>query len=287
MVSLPTSNGPTQPEEISQDSELHFKAVASSPSLEELKAQIDSYGFNELAKLFESAEELKQLIDIKDEFELVEDDIFFAMVYRLKIIQQTQAHNTQLTINAFQAFRRDLMDRDLELKGVQEYYKQELANEIINLKKTINSMSEAAIPLVESKIAGLAENIIQKSGYSKAIHDYLAMSRLIVGVVITLLTGIGFGYFYRAYSDYRYSDNSGLAKEDVEVLSWAKSPEGQFARRLWNWNSEGLTKKGKQRICETDSQDLGVNLRVQGRKTSGGWCVLWTVPPEQRVFLKD
>ena len=280
---LETAEGSIEQEVVSSST----KTTTTPSSIEEFQAQIKLHGFNELAKLLDSADELKQLIDIKDELELIPDDVFFDIVYKLKLIQKTQAHNTKLTIEAFQAFRRDLLDRDLELQGVQEYFKQELTNEIIGLKKQITSMAEVAAPLVESKITSLAERVIAQSSFNKAVHDYIAMSRLIVGVVITLAAGIGLGYFYRAYTDYRYSDNSGLAKEDVELLSWAKSAEGQFSRNLHQWNSEGLTKKGKQRICETDTQELGVNLRVQGRKTSGGWCVLWTIPPEQRVFLKE
>jgi len=71
-----------------------------------------------------------------------------------------------------------------------------------------------------------------------------------------------------------------LTQEQAEVLRWATSAEGKFARNLIKWNSDSLT--GLE--CKKDVKRLGVTLEIAGRPSTSGFCTIWVEPLERRKF---
>lgn len=69
-----------------------------------------------------------------------------------------------------------------------------------------------------------------------------------------------------------------LSQEDIALLMWAKSTEGQRAKNLLSWNSGLLVD------CTKEVQKMGIRLEVRGRKAVYGFCPLWVVPPQERRF---
>jgi hypothetical protein len=71
-----------------------------------------------------------------------------------------------------------------------------------------------------------------------------------------------------------------LSLEEASLLNWAKSTEGQYAKTLYEWNSDYLA-SGR---CQPEMKALGVRLS-QGNSTAiSGFCTLWVVPPQQRQY---
>jgi hypothetical protein len=74
--------------------------------------------------------------------------------------------------------------------------------------------------------------------------------------------------------------NTSLTFNQLQALRWAESGEGKFARNLMRWNAGYLDTKE----CLKDPQRLKVTLNLNGRKAYSGFCVVWTVPPNERKF---
>jgi hypothetical protein len=72
-----------------------------------------------------------------------------------------------------------------------------------------------------------------------------------------------------------------LTWKELEVMKWGMSSEGKFARNLINWN-RGYLENGE---CVKDAQRLGVVLSQYQRKAKSGFCLIWTVPAQERKFL--
>ncbi|HBL13791.1 MAG TPA: hypothetical protein DD379_20830 [Cyanobacteria bacterium UBA11162] len=71
-----------------------------------------------------------------------------------------------------------------------------------------------------------------------------------------------------------------LSSKDAELLKWASSKDGQFARSLLEWNAEYL----KDKQCAKDVQRLNVELTLGNKVSSSGFCVLWIEPPNKRQW---
>ncbi len=149
------------------------------------------------------------------------------------------------------------------------------------MTNNLQTVEEASLNLTQAKISGSVAKLVRHAAHTKAVNDWLAMSRLGLYILIPMIfAGIG-GWFARSYVDYRYS-NSGLSNADTALLHWAKSDEGKLAKDLARWNSRGLTPKGKTLICEQEAADLDVTLTLEGKSVNSGWCALWIRPADKR-----
>ena len=100
------------------------------------------------------------------------------------------------------------------------------------------------------------------------------------GVALVVLGGLALFGIQSFKPEYRVETPRPLTVDEAALLSWAQSPEGQQARELMRWNSGLLD----DRSCEQEVESLGVTLELQGKSARSGFCTLWVVPPEDRLF---
>ena len=100
------------------------------------------------------------------------------------------------------------------------------------------------------------------------------------GVALVVLGGLALFGIQSFKPEYRVETPRPLTVDEAALLSWAQSPEGQQARELMRWNSGLLD----DRSCEQEVESLGVTLELQGKPARSGFCTLWVVPPEDRLF---
>jgi hypothetical protein len=101
------------------------------------------------------------------------------------------------------------------------------------------------------------------------------------GLVIAILgLGVILGMSIPPWLGGGLSQPQRLTMNQLEALHWAESKEGKFARNLMKWNAGYLDNFE----CHKDVQSLKVTLTQGNRKASSGFCILWTVPPNERKF---
>ncbi len=241
----------------------------------------------QLAQLADK-EQVVSLLKFKEEQQLDKDDPLWAFLLEFKTIENSvnkQEGILNLLINDFeQRFRQQLVDNQQQIDTSFRTYSQDLINQYQTLTKNLETAEAVSINLTQTKIASSVSRLVAHAAHEKAVHDWKAMSRLGIYILIPMVfTALG-GWFARSYFDYRYS-NSGLSNQDTALLHWAKSDEGKLAKNLVEWNSQGLVKKNgisKTRICEEEAAKLDITLKLEGKSVDRGWCVLWTIPPEKR-----
>ena len=238
----------------------------------------------QLANLADKSE-VMSLLEFKEEQQLDKNDPLWAFLLQFKTIENSvnkQEQILNLLIDGFEAkFERQINANQQRIDTSFRTYSQDLINQYQALTNNLQTVEEASLNLTQAKISGSVAKLVRHAAHTKAVSDWLAMSRLGLYILIPMIfAGIG-GWFARSYVDYRYS-NSGLSNADTALLHWAKSDEGKLAKNLARWNSRGLTTKGKTLICEQEAADLDVTLTLEGKSVDSGWCALWIRPANKR-----
>ena len=240
----------------------------------------------QLANLADKSE-VMSLLEFKEEQHLDKNDPLWAFLLQFKTIENSvnkQEQILNLLINDFEAkFEQQIDANQQRLETSFRTYSKDLINQYQSLTDNLQTVEEASLNLTQAKISGSVAKLVRHAAHTKAVSDWLAMSRLGLYILIPMIfAGFG-GWFARSYADYRYS-NSGLSNEDTALLYWAKSDEGKLAKDIANWNSTGLTTKGKTLICEQEAANLDVTLTLEGKTVSSGWCALWVRPADKRAL---
>ena len=238
----------------------------------------------QLAKLADK-DEVVSLLKFKEEQQLDKDDPLWAFLLEFKTIENAvnkQEEILSLLINDFESrLRQQIEDNQQQIDTSFRTYSQDLINRYQTLTKNLETVEAVSVNLTQTKIASSVSRLVAHAAHEKAVHDWIAMSRLGIYILIPMvLTALG-GWFARSYFDYRYS-NSSLSNQDTALLHWAKSDEGKLAKNLVEWNSQGLAKKNRTRICEEEAAKLDITLKLEGKSVDRGWCVLWMISPEKR-----
>ena len=238
----------------------------------------------QLANLADKSE-VMSLLEFKEEQQLDKNDPLWAFLLQFKTIENSvnkQEQILNLLIDGFEAkFERQINANQQRIDTSFRTYSQDLINQYQALTNNLQTVEEASLNLTQAKISGSVAKLVRHAAHTKAVSDWLAMSRLGLYILIPMIfAGIG-GWFARSYVDYRYS-NSGLSNADTALLHWAKSDEGKLAKDLARWNSRGLTTKGKTLICEQEAANLDVTLTLEGKSVDSGWCALWIRPANKR-----
>ncbi|PSB07277.1 hypothetical protein C7B62_20395 [Pleurocapsa sp. CCALA 161] len=237
-----------------------------------------------LASLADKSE-VMSLLEFKEEQKLDKNDPLWAFLLQFKTIENSvnkQEQILNLLIRDFEAkFEQQIDANQQRLDTSFRTYSQDLINQYQALTNNLQTVEEASLNLTQAKISGSVSKLVRHAAHTKAVSDWLAMSRLGLYILIPMMITAFGGWFARSYLDYRYS-NSGLSNQDTALLHWAKSDEGKLAKNLANWNSRGLTTKGKNLICEREAVNLDVTLTLEGKTVTSGWCALWIRPADQR-----
>jgi hypothetical protein len=138
----------------------------------------------------------------------------------------------------------------------------------------------AALTGIKGDIARSVDQLVKaallegnKSRAAGGLPSLVSAGAILMGV---LVIGVGTGFLASRWLIQR--DSRGLTAAEVTALSWGRSREGQFARQLFSWNPTLLNRK-----CESQARNLG-SIEVEGRTLAGGYCFVWTQPPEKRTF---
>lgn len=238
----------------------------------------------QLANLADKSE-VMSLLEFKEEQQLDKNDPLWAFLLQFKTIENSvnkQEQILNLLINDFEAkFEQQIDANQQRIDTSFRTYSKDLINQYQALTDNLQTVEEASLNLTQAKISGSVSKLVRHAAHTKAVSDWLAMSRLGLYILIPMLfAGVG-GWFARSYVDYRYS-NSGLSNKDTALLHWAKSDEGKMAKNLTSWNSRGLTTKSKTLICEQEAANLDVTLTLEGKTVDSGWCALWIRPADKR-----
>ena len=255
------------------------------PDANQAKAENSSVSIIEQLASLADKSEVMSLLKFKEEQQLDKNDPLWAFLLQFKTIENAvnkQEQILSLLIDGFEAkFEQQIDANQQRLDTSFRIYSQDLINQYQALTDNLQTVEEASLNLTQAKISGSVAKLVRHAAHTKAVSDWLAMSRLGLYILIPMIfAGVG-GWFARSYVDYRYS-NSGLSNGDTVLLHWAKSDEGKLAKNLATWNSRGLTTKGKVLICEQEAANLDVTLTLEGKTVNSGWCALWIRPADKR-----
>lgn len=148
------------------------------------------------------------------------------------------------------------------------------------LSRNLSLVESATIERQKLAIAKAAGELIKKAEQQEARRLFTSIVPA-AGLVVAIL-GLGFilGMSIPVWLGGGLSEPQRLTFTQLEALRWAESSEGKFARNLMKWNAGYLDTKE----CLKDPQRLKVTLNLDGRKGLSGFCVVWTVPPNERKF---
>lgn len=150
----------------------------------------------------------------------------------------------------------------------------------------LDGYEQAARRGVEQQVAQMAQEAIAKAGQSKLKLSVLALAGggAIALCLLSLGIFLGLGYS-RTTTRYAPGGPVQLTLEEAEALKWAQSQEGQYARKIMNWNEDLLGGQCRRQV-EGFVEAEGLTIQYGTQEARSGFCLLWIVPPEEREFMK-
>jgi len=153
------------------------------------------------------------------------------------------------------------------------------------LARNLELVESATVERQKAAIAKAAGELISRAEKQEAERLFTSIFPA-AGLVLSIL-GLGFilgmsvpPWLQGVWGGGYVESNTSLTFNQLQALRWAESGEGKFARNLMRWNTGYLDTKE----CLKDPQRLKVILNLNGRKAYSGFCVVWTVPPNERKF---
>lgn len=139
----------------------------------------------------------------------------------------------------------------------------------IEIDNKLDKASSVAIVQQKSAIAKAAVALLKKGGQQKSSAIFGSM--LPFALLLPGIFGVGLliGSIIPAWRGGGLTEPVRLTFEEKELLTWAKSKDGQFARQVMRWNDFDLN------VCRQEPE------RLKGR------CVLWVVPYEKRATYQQ
>lgn len=153
------------------------------------------------------------------------------------------------------------------------------------LKRELQDYEKMATQSIEHEVSKSVSALLHKTEVTKSrvtLDSFLSAGLIALCLVVAGLLG-GFGISQKQVAKQRL-DPSGavqLTLEEANAMDWAMSPDGQYAKTLLSWNEDLLAGQCQQQVSE-----LGITIRVGNRKAKGGFCLVWTEPPEKRKYVE-
>ena len=209
----------------------------------------------------------------------------------------------------YQKWQKDWQKRLKYSHALFKEHSKTLQNYIKETQETLEIASEAALEAHSDKISDAANIVIKKAAFTKISYDVIALTKAAFYIFLSISLGTALGLAIPQIwkppqpeldpkgarqltleeakaLEWAMSDVGKSAREQPELVQWATSTQGQYARGLMGWNQVLLTKRGGKFLCERDAQKLGVVLRLEGRETKTGFCTLWVRSPRERKYLE-
>ncbi len=151
------------------------------------------------------------------------------------------------------------------------------------LAEQIGELKGASVKQVEADISRTVNRLLEKQDRPTPKRRWLKYGKYALLTLIPLISGIFFTHQY-----YQRQQLGLLELENRQLLSWARSKEGQFAFNLMQWNPgllDGSCSKSVARLGIGFSQAVTKDGQLVGSlRATTGYCVTWRIPPEKRKF---
>ena len=130
--------------------------------------------------------------------------------------------------------------------------------------------------------------VIRKAAFTKISHDAIALTKAAFYIFLSVSIGAVLGLAIPHVLDkppppepdpkgarqltleealaleWAMSDVGKSARENPELVRWATSTQGQYAKELMEWNQVLLSKRGGTFLCERDAEKLGSGAAFGG-----------------------
>lgn len=134
---------------------------------------------------------------------------------------------------------------------------------------------------IEVEVAGMANRLIKRSEIEQSRRFWSSVVPASGLLTICIGFGVLLGMTVPIWLEGGYATGSRkLTVKEAFALQWAMSQEGQLAQNIMKWNSGRLSKLE----CLSEAGKLKVALKLEGKDSTWGACLLWIVPPNQRKF---
>lgn len=140
-----------------------------------------------------------------------------------------------------------------------------------------DSYEQALSAELEARIARMAERLLDEcTGKTPAniVTQKPQLSKFKIPILMCIsgmVVGITCGFVLWGNS------NQNLSPQEAQMLNWAKSKSGIFARQLINWNGDRLI----NRRCEAEAQAENITLAVEGIQATRGVCAVFVRDPRE------
>jgi len=145
------------------------------------------------------------------------------------------------------------------------------------ITKSMSLVEKEIIERQKTAITEAAGDLIRKAERQDSTRFFKSILPGSVAAGVVLVVGFVAGMTVPSAMQGGYVAGERLTASDVEVLRWAKSKDGLYARQLLEWNEDYL------KICERDIANIPVKLKMGTTEAKRGFCLLYTKPPEQRL----
>lgn len=187
---------------------------------------------------------------------------------------------SQIAANAYLAYV--IRDKPVEVRDAFEIAEAKMLKQLgtqFDSKK--ESYEQALSAELEARIARMAERLLAQNfdGSSEVpVEEQPTNNHRLAPIIAALITlsgvlGLGVGAFASSFflPEKPISSNA----TDSQLLSWAKSKQGEFARQLIEWNGTRLL----SRKCEVEARDNNITLTVKGIQATRGVCAIFVRDP--------
>jgi hypothetical protein len=134
---------------------------------------------------------------------------------------------------------------------------------------------------MEVEVAALANRLIKQTEIQQSKRFWSSVVPAVGLLAMVLGFGVLVGMTVPIWVQGGYGTGPRkLTVKEASTLTWAMSQEGQLAQNLMKWNSGRLDTQD----CLQEAKQLNVTLKIDGKDSTWGACLLWVVPPKQRQF---
>ncbi|MFP5274906.1 DUF6753 family protein [Coleofasciculus sp.] len=146
-----------------------------------------------------------------------------------------------------------------------------------SVTKSLDLVEQEIVERQKTAIAEAAGDLIKKAERQESQRFFKSILPGAIASSVVLVVGFVAGITVPPAVRGGYVAGERLTAEDVEVLRWAKSSDGRYARQLLDWNADYL------KVCERDIVNIPVKLKMGTQEAKRGFCLLYTKPPEARL----
>lgn len=236
---------------------------------------------------------------------VAKDDPLFAVMLALGIHEQLLTDKPLQMEQIFDQMREQLGQDCQQVKAILDAEWNRLRAFIRQFDEDLERKSQAALDVQAKNVSDMATVLVRRAALKKVALNVWALifagTILFGALAIGLIIGLALPLFaskpeldptgprqltleQAQAMTWGMSELGKKARGNPEQLKWALSAQGRYARQFMAWNELLLSERGNKRLCEQDAQRLGVTLTLDGRVAKGGFCTLWTQPPNQRRF---